>query len=60
MIEISVGYWAIPSIITAVCVLAALCVDDGGGHFSGIGKIFALVPALLVSTAAWMIYSFFK
>jgi len=52
--------WWIPTIITIVCILAAILHNDGGGYFSGLGNILMLVPALGVSLIAWIVYAIFK
>jgi hypothetical protein len=61
MITITVGSWIIPTAITLIGLIWALfVVDDGPGYGSGIGNIFALVPALLVSCVAWIIWGICK
>ena len=53
---ITLGWWAIPTLVTvATCGYALFIHEDGGGAFSGIGNLMLLVPALLVSTLAWAI-----
>ena len=55
------AWWWIPALITVAGVIWALfIVDDGGGYLSGIGNMFALVPALVVSCLAWIIAGVFK
>lgn len=50
------AWWWIPTAITLVGLAWALFfVDDGGGMFSGIGNLFALIPVLTVSAIAWAI-----
>ena len=50
------AWWWIPTIITIAALFwARFIVDDGGGMLSGIGNLFALVPALFVSAVAWAI-----
>jgi hypothetical protein len=53
--------WVIPLVITIISLFWAIyCVDDGGGFFSGLGNILALVPALFISMIAWIIYAVLK
>lgn len=53
---ISFAWWWIPTAITAVGLVWALfIVDDGGGMFSGMSNIFAMVPVLAISAIAWAI-----
>ncbi len=60
-VVITLGWWTIPSIITvAVIVWALFIYNDGGGWLSGIGNLFMLIPALLVSLIAWIIAAFLK
>ena len=60
-ITISVAWWWIPTIITVFGLIWALfIVDDGGGMFSGIGNLFALIPVLVVSCLAWAIAGVLK
>jgi hypothetical protein len=61
MITITFGAWMIPTAITAIGLIWAMfIVDDGGGYFSGISNIFALVPVLFVSCIAWILWGIFK
>lgn len=58
---ITLGWWVIPTLITVVSVIWALfIVDDGGGYLSGLGNLFALVPALIVSTISWIVGAVLK
>ena len=51
----------VPIILTIVPIIWALfIVDGGGGQFSGLSNIIALIPALFISMLSWIIYSFFK
>lgn len=51
----------IPILFTVVPIFWAIfIVKDEGGMFSGIGNVFALIPALFISMLSWIIYSFFK
>ncbi len=58
---ISFAWWWIPTAITvAGLVWALFIVDDGGGMFSGMSNIFALVPVLAISAIAWAVAGVFK
>jgi len=58
---IAFAWWWIPAIITFLSIFWALfIVKDSPGLFSGIGNIFALVPALFVSMVAWIIAAILK
>ena len=53
---ISFAWWCIPTAITvAGLVWALFIVDDGGGMFSGMSNIFALVPVSVISAIAWAV-----
>ena len=53
---ISFAWWWIPTAITvAGLVWALFIVDDGGGMFSGMSNIFALVPVSVISAIAWAV-----
>lgn len=55
-LTIAFGWWAIPTLVTVMaCGYALFGHKDGGGMFSGIGNIFLLVPALLISMVSWII-----
>ena len=48
------AWWWIPTAITvAGLVWALFIVDDGGGMFSGLSNLLALIPVLLISAIAW-------
>jgi hypothetical protein len=50
------AWWWIPLAITVVtCGWAIFIVDDHGGYLSGLGNLLALIPALIISLAAWAI-----
>lgn len=53
-------WWVIPSIITAVGLVWAATLDDGGGISSGLGNLLALVPVSVVSAVAWIIAAILK
>ena len=58
---LTLTWWLIPTAITAVGLIWALwIVDDGGGMFSGLNNLFALVPVLALSAIAWAIAAFLK
>lgn len=58
---ITIAAWWIPTAITLIGVIWALfIVDDGGGMFSGIGNLIALVPVSVVSAIAWIIWAIYK
>lgn len=60
-LTITYAWWWIPTIITVLGgIWAIFLVDDGGGMFSGIGNLLALVPVLIVSCIAWAIAGIFK
>lgn len=60
-ITLTLATWMIPAFITAAGLFWALViVDDGGGFMSGIGNLFALVPALAVSSVAWALWGFLR
>jgi hypothetical protein len=54
-ITLTFAWWWIPTAVTVVSVAWALRLDDGGGMFSGLGNMLALVLALLASAIAWAI-----
>lgn len=57
MITITFGSWLIPTIITVICCGYAIFIfDDGDGYGAGLGNIILLVPALFISTLAWIIW----
>ena len=57
----TLAWWVIPTVISVVGLIWALwIVDDGGGMFSGLSNLFALVPVLAVSAIAWAIAAFLK
>lgn len=55
-VTLTFGWWVIPTAITVLGLVWALfIVDDGGGWFSGISNLFALVPVLAISAIAWAV-----
>ena len=61
MITITLTWWMLPTFITVAGICWALFyVDDGGGMFSGLGNLFALIPVLAVSCISWIIAAFLK
>jgi len=58
---LTIAAWWIPTAITVIGLIWALfIVDDGGGMFSGIGNMLALIPVSIVSAIAWIIWAIFK
>lgn len=54
------AYW-IPVSITVIGLIWALfIVDGGGGMFSGMANMFALVPVSVLSAIAWIVWAIFK
>lgn len=48
------AWWWIPALITAVGLVWALFIVDGGsGMLSGLANLLALIPVLCVSAIAW-------
>jgi len=63
MLTLSFPYWLIPTIITIGCYVYAIYIYDdksGSGFMSGIGNIFMLIPASIISLISWIIYAVFK
>lgn len=58
MITLSFGSWLIPTIITIGAYVWAIWIYDDGtsGYLSGIGNMFMLIPASIISMLAWMIW----
>ena len=56
--------WMIPTSITFLAIVFAIWFgrDNGNtsGFLSGLGLIFALIPALIVSLISWICYGIFK
>jgi hypothetical protein len=49
-------WWAIPSLFTVASVFAAFyCTRNDNGYLGGISTLMFLIPALAVSTVAWVI-----
>ena len=59
-IQFMLHWWVIPSVITAVGIVWAATLDDGGGLFGGLGNLLALVPVSVVSAVAWIIGAVLK
>lgn len=61
-VTITIGWWIIPLLLTAVAIVWAFVAgsDNGGGFMSGIGVFFTLVPALIISLVAWIVYAILK
>lgn len=61
MLTITFAGWIIPLAITVIGLIWAFFIVDGGsGMFSGMANIFALIPVLVLSSFAWMLYAIFK
>lgn len=62
MLTLSFPYWLIPTLITIACYVYAIYIYDDGssGYFSGIGNMFMLIPASIISLISWIIYAVFK
>ena len=63
MLTITFPYWLIPTIITIACYVYALYIyDDGssGDYFRGMGNMFMLIPASIISLISWIVYAIFK
>jgi hypothetical protein len=58
---ITIAWWMIPTFITLVTIAYAyMKADDGGGMFSGLGNLLALIPALAISLVVWIIAAVLK
>ena len=62
MLTITFPYWLIPTIITIVCYIYVIYIydDDGTGYGRGIGNVFMLIPASIISLVSWIVYAIFK
>ncbi len=61
MLTLTFPYWLIPTIITVVCYVYAIYIyDDGNGYLSGVGNLFMLIPASIISLISWIVYAIFK
>lgn len=55
------SWYAIPTIITIVGIVWAIFIyEDDAGWLSGIGNLFMLVPALIISMISWIIAAILK
>lgn len=60
-VTVTFAWWWWALVITAASVLwAVLSADDGGGWFAGVDVLVRLVPAFMVSAAAWAVSGFLK
>jgi hypothetical protein len=58
---ITISWWMIPTIISIVAIVYVyMKADDGGGMFSGLDNLLALIPALAISLVVWIIAAFLK
>lgn len=59
---LTLGWWAIPAIVTIISIGWALFIYDDGssGMLSGIGNIMMLIPALAISMISWIVFAFLK
>lgn len=58
---IALSWWVFPTVVTLLGLIWALfLVKDNAGYGSGLGHVFAVAIAGLVSTLAWMIAGIFK
>lgn len=59
-VQFTLVWWVIPTLITVCGLVWAATLDDGGGMFSGLGNLLALVPVSVVSAVAWIIAAILK
>lgn len=59
-IAFTLQWWVIPTVITICGLVWAATLDDGGGMFSGLGNLIALVPVSVVSAISWIIAAILK
>ncbi len=59
-IAFTLQWWVIPTVITICGLVWAAMLDDGGGMFSGLGNLLALVPVSVISAIAWIIAAILK
>lgn len=59
-IAFTLQWWVIPAVITICGLVWAATLDDGGGIFSGLGNLLALVPVSVISAIAWIIAAILK
>lgn len=57
---LTIYWWVFPTLITVLGIIWALTLDDGGGYFSGLGNLLALIPVLAVSTVSWIVAAILK
>ena len=62
MLTLTFPYWLIPTIITIGCYVYAMYIYDDGstGYGKGMGNVFMLIPASIISLVSWIIYAVFK
>lgn len=59
--SINVDWWVVPLLVTVFCFwLAWFRTRHDSGFFSGVGLMFMLVPASLVSMLSWVVAGFCK
>lgn len=59
-VQFTLAWWVIPTLITVCGLVWAATLDDGGGSFSGLGNLLALVPVSVVSAVVWIIAAVLK
>lgn len=59
-ITLAFSWWIIPTIISIVLIGAAMLWPTRGGYLQGIETIFRLIPALVITTVAWIVAAVLK
>lgn len=56
-LTITLGWWVIPSLITAAMIIWTVRTPYHGGFYGAdVAAIFQLLAAVIITLAAWMIY----